>query len=515
MANKSIGMSKLRQIIKLYCHGQGKKRIALEIGVSKNTVRAYIDHFNALRTTWEEISVLSDQELYRMFHPEPEIIPPEKLKNLYAFFPYVEKRLKQRGVTLLQLWQEYIAQYPEGYKSTAFYNHFVEWKKKTIPSMHMEHKAGDKMFVDFAGEKIKIVDEQTGEIKDAEVFVGILGASQYTYVEAVESQKVEDFIGACENALHYFGGSPLAIVPDNLKSAVTKSSKYEPRLNENFERFADHYGMSVIPARAYKPKDKALVEGAVKITYNRIYTNLPKETIPTLSELNKNIFELLEKHNTSVFKGRTYSRREQYNELEKHMMQPLPEKRFEMRNQLVLTVMKNGHVLLMTDKHYYSVPYGYIGKKVRLLYSKSFIEIFYKYELIASHARIKSPHNYTTDPAHLASQHKYLSEWSAEYFLDQAKLIHADVEYYISQVLIKKAHPEQAYRSCNGILSFAKRVGHKRLISACQRAHSYGLYHYQIIETILQKGLDQLDDQDQQQLQMPAHENIRGGNYYQ
>lgn len=514
MANNHISMSKIRQIIKLYCTGLGKKRIALEVGVSKNTVKGYINHFTALRTSWPELSALSDGDLHKLFQVEPELIPPEKLKALFSFFPYVEKRLKQRGMTIRLLWQEYIAAHPEGYKSTAFYTHFVEWRKRITPSMHMEHKAGDKMFVDYAGEKIKVVDEYTGEIKEAEVFVCILGASQYTYVEAVESQRVEDFIGACENALHYFEGAPLAVVPDNLKSAVTKSSKYEPRLNENFERFADHYGMSVIPARAYKPKDKALVEGAVKITYNRIYTNLPNEILP-LSELNRHIFELLEKHNSNVFKGRSYSRHQQYLEMEKPVLQVLPDKLFEMRNQLVLTVMKNGHILLSIDKHYYSVPYGYIGKKVRVLYSKSFVEVFYRYELIASHKRIKSPHNYTTDPSHMATQHKYLSDWSPEYFLEQAKVISPEVEYYISQVLLKKPHPEQAYRSCQGILSFAKRVGHKRLISACQRAHAYGLYHYQIIENILQKGLDQFDEESSEQITMPEHENIRGGNYYQ
>lgn len=424
------------------------------------------------------VNQLTDKDLDELFCKEPEPLIVDRLSVLHDFLKKEEKRLKQRGVTILRLWGEYHAQTPAGFQMTAFYRHYNLWKRRVHPSMHMMHKAGDKMFVDYTGEKLEVVDPSSGEVKLMEVFVAILGASQLTYVEAVESQRVEDFIGCCENALHYFGGAPNAIVPDNLKSAVVKTNRYEPKLNENFEAFADYYGMAVLPARAYKPKDKALVEGAVKIAYVRIFASLPKELATSLYELNQRIGLLLDAHNSTAFKGRSYSRRQQFDEMEKLTLQTLPDKRFELRSSSVATVMKNGHVCLGADKHYYSVPYGYISKKVRVLFSKSIVEIFYKYEVIASHHRIRSAHNYTTDPTHMATQHQVLAEWNPEYFLAQARNVSKEVEYYIAQVLRKKPHPEQAYKSCQGILSFVKRVGHERLIKACQRAHGYGLMEW-------------------------------------
>ena len=515
MANNTIAMSKLRQVLKLYCQGQYKLQISIITGLSRNTVKKYIHSFKGLKTTWDDVNQLSDKDLDELFCKEPEPLVDNRLPLLHDFLKTQEKRLKQRGVTLLRLWEEYHGQFPDGFKMTSFYRHYNLWKRRVHPSMHMEHKAGDKIFVDFTGEKLEVVDPTTGEMKAMEVFVAILGASQLTYVEAIESQRVEDFIGCCENALHYFGGAPNAIVPDNLKSAVIKSNRYEPKLNENFEAFADYYGMAVLPARAYKPKDKALVEGAVKIAYRRIFASLPKELATTLGELNERIRALLNTHNSTSFKGRNYSRRQQFDEMEKATLQSLPEKRFELRSSSSATVMKNGHVCLGADKHYYSVPFGYISKKVRVLYSKSIVEVFYKYELIASHQRVRSAHNYTTDPSHMATHHKVLAEWNPDYFLAQARSIGKEVEYYITQVLRKKPHPEQAYKSCQGILSFAKRVGHQRLIKACQRGHAYGLYHFRAFEDILHRGLDLYDLEEDRQLPMPDHDNIRGKEYYQ
>jgi hypothetical protein len=216
-----------------------------------------------------------------------------------------------------------------------------------------------------------------------------------------------------------------------------------------------------------------------------------------------------------LLQGRSYSRRQQFEEMEKGALQPLAANSFEMRQQATVTVMKNGHVCLSCDKHYYSVPYQYLGKKVRLLYSRSKVEVYYRYELIASHERLKSPHNYTSLPEHLATQHQYIAEWSPEHFLAQAAVLDPVIEDYIRQVLLRKPHPEQAYKSCQGILSFAKRAGTVRLVNACRRAAEYNLFHYRIIETILQKGLDQSEKEQEPPLSMPEHENIRGRDYYQ
>lgn len=515
MANKPINMSKLRQVLKLHCQGQSKLSISTVTGLSRNTVKKYLNVLAGLGTTWTEINGLSDKALDELFCKEPEVVVDKRLEELHEYFKSSENRLKRRGVTLLNLFNEFHQLHQEGYRQTAFYHHYNLWARRATPSMHMVHKSGDKMFVDFTGEKLEVVDPQSGEIKKMEVFVAILGGSQYTYVEAVESQRVEDFISCCENALRFFGGVPNAIVPDNLKSAVIKTNRYEPKLNENFEAFADHYGTVVLPARAYKPKDKSLVEGAVKIAYMRIFAMLPLDLPTSLAELNSRIWVLLHEHNCKKFKGRNYSRLEQFEESEKQTLQGLPATRFELRSSLVATVMKNGHVSLSVDKHYYSVPYGYISKKVRILFSKSLVEVYYKYERIASHQRTRSPHNYTTDSSHLATQHQIMAEWNPEYFLAQARAINIDVAFYIAQVLQKKQHPEQAYKSCQGILSFAKRVGHDRLIKACQRAHAYGLYHFRAIEDILNKGLDLFDLEEEKQLPMPSHENIRGKKYYQ
>lgn len=518
MANKPITMNKIRQIIRLYTHAKGTKWISKHTGVARNTVKKYIHIFKGLQKTAEEINDMSDEQLNELFGKAPEAKAPDKrYEDLRSFFPYVDKELRKRGVTRERLWKEYLEKYPNGYRYTRFCIYYTAWHNRVNPVMHMVHKAGDKMYVDFAGEKLQIVDPHTGEVQDVEIFVAVLGSSQLTYVEACMSQKKEDFITACENALHYFGGVPQAIVPDNLKSAVTKSSKYEPTLNETFEDFADHYQLTILPARSYRPKDKALVEGAVKILYTRVYANMPKELPTSLINLNQIILPHLEEHNNINMKGRNYSRRTQFDEIEKKTLQPLPALRYEFKKQNTVTVMKNGHVCLSDDKHYYSVPFKFISKKVKIIYSKSTVEIFYKYERIALHKRLRSPYNYTTIEEHMASTHRFVSDWSAEKFIGWAESIHPDVKLFIERILEKKQHPEQAYKSCVGILSLVKKVGKERVTNACRRALEYGHYNYKIIQTILEKGLDQYNEMPEghQQLEMPLHENIRGEKYYE
>ena len=516
MANKAITMSKLRQVLKYFFQGIGTKTISNTTGVSRNTVKKYLAQSRYMRLTPESVQALSDQQLHDLFRYEASLPLPDsnRLQTLFTFFDTSGKFLRKRGVTLLHLWHEYISLHPDGFQLTSYYKYYQVWKKRAEPSMHMEHKAGDKMYIDFAGEKMDYVDPHTGEILSAEVFVTLLGASQLTYVEAVGSQRVEDLIMACENALHYFGGAPCAIVPDNLKAAVVKTNKYEPRINENFEAFADHYNMSVVPARAYKPKDKALVEGAVKISYRRIYAMMGPQLCTGLEALNSRIREYLEAHNNKTMQGRNYSRRQQFEEMERQTLQPLAARRFELFSHATITVMKNGHVCLTNDKHYYSVPFGNIGKKVKMMYSNSKVLIYYRYELIAEHERIKSPHSFSTIKEHLASHHQHQLEWNADKFIQDAANIDPVVEYYIRQVLHLKPHPEQAYRSCQGILSYAKRVGKDRLVNACKRAHDVGTYNFKAIENILQKGLDKQMN-DIASIAMPSHDNIRGKDYYQ
>lgn len=514
MANKSTSMSNVRQIIKLYSQHMGKKKIGERLGMSKNTVKLYIKQFSDLKVTKEELLKLTDFDLNKLFHPPKETFSNDRVKQLYDFFPVMATQLRRRGMTIAKQFVEFKAKHPETYGETSFYFYYNQWRKKVNPTMHIEHKVGDKMYVDYAGGTLPYVDTDTGEIKNAQVFVAILGWSQYAYVEAMPSQTVEDFIAACENALRYFKGVPLAIVPDNLKSAVVKASKYEPTVNENFKAFADHYGTAILPARSRKPQDKAHVENMVKLSYQKIYTNLPEKQIVSLPELNVQIGEHLAALNNTKLTGKECSRTDQWI-MEVPSLHQLPQASYEMRKIKQVTVMKNGHVYLNEDQHYYSVPYELIGKKLRLQYSRSEVELYLKYELVAKHKRVRSPHNYTTDPVHMPAQHRYITEWSPTFFMEKAKAIDPVVEYYISQVLAKKQHPEQAYKACMGILSFSKRIGNVRLIKACKRAHEIGYYNYKIIEDILKNNLDRYDEDPQPSTNMPAHDNIRGRTYYQ
>lgn len=509
-------MNKIRQILRFHSRGVSKLKIAEQTGVARNTIKKYIKEFSQSGLSFLEVNELCDKDLEDLF-VKPESTPVnKKLEILFDLFPSMDKVLKKKGMTRQLVWEDYKRTYPNGLGRSQFNYYFSQWKAQVNPTMRMEHKAGDKLYVDFAGDKLSIVDKQTGEVQYVEVFVAILGASQLTYVEAVMSQQKEDFIGACEGALLYYGGVPAAIVPDNLKSAVTKSSKYEPVLNDAFADFAQHYSTTILPARAYRPRDKALVENAVRIVYTRIYAKIRSGTYFTLEELNAAIRVALEEHNSTLLTGRNYSRREQFEEIERAALSPLPLLRYELKKEIFVTVMKNGHVSLNADKHYYSVPYRFIGKKVKLMFSRSVVEIFYHYERIAIHKRLKSPYNYTTDKEHLASAHRFVSDWTPERFLSWGASIHEDVQLYILKILDRKQHPEQAYKSCVGILSFAKKVGNERLTKACQRALGYGIYNYKTIQSILEKGMDKYDDdQENEKIQMPSHDNIRGENYYQ
>ena len=514
MANKPILMLKLRQVLRYYTQGTSKKQISEITGIARNTVKRYIGRFILLKLTYEEVSLMTDHELEKKFIEPHPALPDERFEVLQQLLPDIEKQMSRKGVTLLKLWQAYYAAQSPAYSYTQFRKYYHFYSKRVRPSMHMDHKAGDKMYIDFAGEKLSIVHTDTGELQEVEVFAAILGCSQLTYVEAVASQKKEDLIQACENALHYFGGVPAAIVPDNLKSAVTRSSRYEPVINESFADFAEHYGTVVLPARAYKPKDKSLVEGVVKIIYSRIYSQVQSYTYHSLHELNDAIRIALEAHNNGPFKGRNYSRWQQFEDLERSSLHPLPLYRYECKQQALVTVMKNAHICLSADRHYYSVPYRFIGKRVKLLYTSSQVEVFCKYERIAVHQRQFRKYHYTTLNEHLASAHRYLSEWTADKFIGEASAIHEDVALYITQVIEHKQHPEQAYKSCSGILSLQRKVGTERLINACRRAHSYGVYNYPIIVQILDKRLDRLSEDDAMPA-MPQHHNIRGGQYYQ
>jgi len=519
MANTTISMNKIRQILRLYDQGKGKQKIADYVEISRTTVKKYIAAFETCGYPIKEVDNLDDEELNELFGEIKDRPKPKnpRMEALVRCFPKMEKELKRTGVTRATLHEDYMKEFPDGYRYTQFCYYFNLWQQKVNPTMHQTHKVGDKLFVDFAGKKLSYADKETGEVHEVEVFVAVLGASQLTYIEAVPSQQKEDFIRACENTLHYIGGVPSAIVPDNLKAAVTRSHRYEPTLNQTFESFAHHYDTCILPARAYKPRDKSLVEGAVRIMYTRIYLPVKKEVYYSLSELNKAIWENLEIHNNHLLKGRDYSRRMQFEEIERKELKPLPVDRFEMKDQVLSKVKTDGHACLGQDKHYYSVPYRFVHAKVKILYTSTTVEIFCKNERIAIHKRDKTKYAYTTNKSHLNQRHQYSTERSPERYLERAEAIHEDVRAVIETMLQSNRHVDQINRSCEGVLSLAKKYGAERLAGACRRAIDFGVHtKFKSIQSILENNMDgHRDNPFAGELPMPSHKNIRGEKYYE
>jgi len=408
MSNKPIEMFKIRQVLRLYADGRGSKFISKATGIARNTIKKYLLLFVELRLTIEQVEAMNDKQLATAFLIEKPKATSNRSQELESMLPELVTRLKKRGVTKGMLYKYYVSQTTAGFKHSAFLVRINAFMGMSKPSMRVPHKVGDKLFIDFTGKKLQVVDKQNGEVKDVEVFVAILGCSQLTYVTAVPSQKKEDFILACERALHFYGGVPEVIVPDNLKSAVTKAGRYESELYTHFAAFAAHYNTYVFPARVYKPKDKALVEGAVKIIYTTIFTKIDEKVYTDLETLNEDILIYLEAHNNNLLTGCDYSRMQQFELLEKNVLKPLNKYLYDPMTTKTATVGKTGYVT--ADYRYYSVPYKFIGKKVLLMYNRTKVEVYYAHEVIAVHVRSFEKDKYIQNEDHLASWHRYPTE---------------------------------------------------------------------------------------------------------
>jgi transposase len=369
MAGKAIRMSIIKQMIRMRSEGFYNKAIARNLGISKNTVKKYFRKLDQSSLSESQLLQLEDHELESSLNIKTRL-PGEdqRYSVLEGLLPVYRKELKRKGVTRWVLWEEYRQRYPQGYSYGQFCYHIQQYLKQDEATMHFEHEEGDKLYMDYTGYKLSWVDRTTGEIIPVEVYVAVLAFSQFTYVEAVPSQKKEDYISATCNTLEYFEGVPRVFVTDNLKSGVTKACKYEATVNHDFLEMANHYGASVLATRSMKPRDKALVERYVSIVYSRIFAPLRDRIFYSLEELNEAIWELLEDHNGKLFQGKKVTRYDLY-EQEKEHLAPLPAERFEINNYRKVTVMKNCHIRLGDDKHYYSVPYRYIGKKVKVVFN--------------------------------------------------------------------------------------------------------------------------------------------------
>jgi transposase len=418
-------MKKIREVIRLGTNTDlSLRQISRALRLSRPVVTKYLTVFKSTGLTYDEIKNLNDDEVYELFfcNPGKEVNNNDRYALLSSKFEYFTNELKRKHVTLQKLWEEYIEENPTGYSRSQFFEHFARWRKSCELTMHIEHKAGDKMFVDFTGKKLYLTDKITGKRNPVETFVAILPASQYTFVCATETQKTEDWIIASEEAFWYFGGTTKAITPDCYKSAVKRPNRYEPDINPEYSHFADHYNTVILPARPLHPKDKALVENAIKIVYHWIYASLRDQVFYTLKELNRAISVQLVKYNSKKMQTTGISRLQLFERIEKNSLGSLPLTLYERKRCSKATIQSNYHVLLTEDKRYYSVPYRYYSEsiqdnknkvKAELYYTRDIVEIYFKNVRIAVHKRSCSGNKYITNPNHMPEKHRrYLERWN-------------------------------------------------------------------------------------------------------
>jgi transposase len=515
MANQRINMQKLKKLIELTISSTAQRTISNVLNMHRRTVVNYQGLLN--NHTNCDLNLLLDsteEELWQIVTLKDN---PTAKQDLFLLFPEYEKQLSKVGVTIRFLWEAHCKQATSLISYSQFCRLFRKWGATQKLTLRMEHKAGDKLFIDFAGNKLYLTDAQTGLTTPVEVFLAVLGYSQLTYCQAVHSQKKADFMLALANSLTFFGGVPQAIVPDNLKSAVKKASKYEPDINDNLADFAEHYHTTIYPTRSHSPKDKALVEKTVSIIYTRVYAVLATQVFYSLNALNEAIRELISLHNQALFQGKSDSRQLRYDEIEKLALQALPATRYELKLSKIAKVHPDCHVKLSDDKHYYSVPYKFVGQQVKIRYSAETVEIYHNYNRIAIHKRLHKIGAYSTNKDHLHPSHQWVLNWSPEFFLNQAQNIGNNTLKAIEQVLNAKRYPEQAYKTCAGILALTKKenIGKKRLEDACERALAYDYVSLKVVNGILDNGLDSVAIYEEKQTRViPLHTNIRGSGHY-
>ena len=524
MARQRTSMKKIRDLIRLKSTTQmSDRQIAGALQISRPLVGKYWRAFQASGLKDEQIEGMADSEVMGVLKgclriPEPQ---QEEQSSRYGElakeFPHFVEELKRTGVTLQCLWQEYTGKHPQGYRYSRFCYHFQNWRESSDVRMHIEHKAGEKMFVDYAGKKLMVTDPQSGVQRPVEVFVAILGASELTYVEASESQGSEDWVLSNDRAVRFFGGVVQAIIPDNLRSAVSRVDPYEPGINLTYDDFAEHYGTVIMPARVRKARDKALAEGAVRLCYQRIYAPLRNRTFFSLQELNEAIWELLEQHNNRRFSRLPYSRRELFERVERGALRSLPSEPYRLKTSRWATVGVNYHVELPEDRHYYSVPYYLYTSdprtKVRMIYDERVVALYYDNVRIVQYHRDRTPNGYTTLSQHMPEHHRQYVKWSPHRLRRWARSIGAETEQIIVKVLESRKYPPQAFKSCMGILGLAKKHGEGRLNRACRRALSFEVYSLTGIRNILARGLEE-ESAPELDLQLGEHENLRGSAYY-
>ena len=484
--------------------------ISKSLNMSVGTISDYLSRAKSAGISWPLPDLSEDALHEKLFLPAPKILSKKKTAPDWE---WVHRELRKKGVTLLLLWREYREIHPNGYGYTNFCNQYRAYAKQISPVMRQTHKAGEKIFVDYAGMKMPWINPSTGEIHEAEIFVGALGASQLTFVEATATQTLPDWIQSHIHMFEAFGGTSEIVVPDNLKSGVTKAHLYDPDINANYQHFSEHYGFAIVPARAAEPKDKAIAESAVGCITRQILAPLRHVTFTSIGEINAAIKPRLVAFNNQSFQKMKTSRLTLFEELDKTVLKPLPKDRYQYAEWRKAKINIDYHFVF--DDHYYSVPHRYIHHAVEICASSKIVECFYQEKRIAAHARSYLRYKFTTLTEHMPPSHRAQAEWTPERIKRWANKIGPKTAQFIEHMIAARAFPQQAFRSCLGLLRLGKRYGEDRLENACTKAIIAGLTRYQQVESILKNKLDSVPVSPVKPAPiLSAHDNIRGSIYY-
>lgn len=505
-------MRKIKELLRLKAAGLSCRQSAAATGLSLGVVSKYLKAAQAAGLSWPLPDELDDTTLAGRLLGPPAVSPS---RWALPDFPAIHQELKRKGVTLTLLWEEYCAQLSSGgYRYSQFCQLYRDWAATLKRSMRQTHRAGEKLFLDYAGQTIPITNPLSGEVRQAQIFVAVFGASSYTYAEATLSQSLYDWIGSNGRSLAFFGGCPEILVPDNLKSGVNRACRYEPELNRSYQEFARHYGCAVIPARPYKPRDKAKVEVGVQVVERWILARLRRQSFFSLPELNRAISALLADLNHRPFKKLPGCRRSAFEALDQPTLRPLPEEAYEYAEWKVARVNIDYHIEV--DHHYYSVPHSLVKQRLDVRLTLDIIEVFHAGRRVASHVRSRQSGRHSTQSEHMPASHRAHLEWTPGRLLNWGADIGPSTRDMVRHLLESKPHPEQGYRACLGLLGLAKRYGNERLEAACCRALASGSPTRKSVLSILKSGLDR-----QAELiilptdaGIPIHDNVRGPGYY-
>jgi len=504
-------MRKIAEVLRLDAAGMSARQIASSIGTGKSTVTEYLDRARAAGVGWPLEDGLDEEALEaRLFPAAVAVTTARPVPDWSA----IAKELKKKHhVTLRLLWLEWREANPEGWGYSQFCWHFKCWADTQDVVMRLTHKAGEKMFVDYAGDTMPVTDPDTGEVSDFEVFVAVLGCSGMLFSEATRSQDLASWTGSHIRAWESFGGVTTLTVPDNLRSGVTRPCYYDPEINRSYEELAQHYGTAILPARVRHPRDKAMAEAGVQSVERWALAPLRNRTFFSPADLNGAITERIAWLNEREFRGEKTSRKDLFCDLERPALRPLPASRYEFGAWKAVTVNIDYHVEY--ERRYYSVPYQLVRQRLDLRASAGCIEIFKGTRRVASHVREYGSRRYITDPAHMPASHRAHLEWTPSRLVQWAKGSSEAAGSFVEALLESRPHPEHAYRACLGLMSLARRYGDDRLGAACTRAISAKAISYTSVKSILAEGLDRLALPEATDVPAPpTHENLRGADYF-